>query len=427
MSFEVGNGTMPARGFDWDSVGYPPRPVRDFARLHYGKALREPDRRPGSVPVFGTNGPCGWHDEPLAEGPGVILGRKGQGHLGVKWCRQPFWVIDTAYYAEINRDEADLRWFYYITEYVGLDHLKTGEKPGLNRDVFGRQVFPFPPIEDQREIVRILSMLDDKIELNRQINATLEGMAQALFKSWFVDFDPVTAKVAGRQPFGMSSDIAELFPDSFDDSPIGPIPTGWSSKTVPEVFDVNPKRRIEGKEPAPYLDMQRMPTDAAVPDCWITREPGSGLRFQNGDTLLARITPCLENGKTAFVNFLEEGQVGWGSTEYIVLRSRSPLPVEFSYLLARDEDFRSFAIARMTGSSGRQRVPVSVLEHYAIAIPREEIAKAFGRIVHPMFVRMLEGVNENSRLADVRDAVLPLLLSGEIRLRDAEKLVEEVA
>jgi type I restriction enzyme S subunit len=188
-------GTL-AHGFEWDEVVFNSRRADSFVRLRYGKALGEPFRRPGNVPVYGTNGPCGTHDTSLANGPGVILGRKGQGHLGVKWETRPFWVIDTAYFAELDQSEAELRWFYYLVNYVGLDDLKTGEKPGLNRDTFGRQIFPFPPLPEQRAIARVLGGLDDKIEVHREQNRVLEAMAAALFRSWFVDFDPVVAKAA---------------------------------------------------------------------------------------------------------------------------------------------------------------------------------------------------------------------------------------
>src|SRR6185503_11228704 len=149
---------------------------------------------PDLITVYGTNGPCGLHDTPLSNGPGVILGRKGEGHLGVKWCKSPFWVIDTGYFASVNQAEVDLRWFYYSTSYVGLDHLKTGEKPGLSRDTFGRQIFPFPLLDEQRAIGRVLGALDEKIELNCRMNRTLEELTAAFFRSWFVDFDPVVAK-----------------------------------------------------------------------------------------------------------------------------------------------------------------------------------------------------------------------------------------
>jgi type I restriction enzyme S subunit len=138
------------------------------------------------------------------------------------------------------------------------------------------------------------------------------------------------------------------------------------------------------------------------------------MRFVNGDTLVARITPCLENGKTAYVDFLEEGQVGWGSTEYIVLHPKPPLPTELGYCLARSEGFRDFAIQSMTGTSGRQRVAAESLSHFFIASPPTRVAELFGRLVKPLFVRSGAVAKESRTLALLRDALLPKLLSGEL-------------
>src|SRR5579863_10279732 len=115
--------------------------------------------------------------------------------------------------------------------------------------------------------------------------------------------------------------------------------------------------------------MANMPTSSARATEIVERVAGSGTRFMNGDTLVARITPCLENGKTAFVDFLEDGQVGWGSTEYIVLRPKSPIPAEYAYFVARSDTFRNFAITNMTGTSGRQRVSGSSFEHFNLVMP----------------------------------------------------------
>ena len=139
-----------------------------------------------------------------------------------------------------------------------------------------------------------------------------------------MDFDPVRAKMDGRKPEGMNDVTAKLFPDSFQDSPMGPIPKGWKAVRLPEAIDVNPRRTLRKGTVAPYLDMKNVPTYGHCPNNVIDREFTSGTKFENGDTLLARITPCLENGKTAFVDFLDEGQVGWGSTEFIVLSPKPP-------------------------------------------------------------------------------------------------------
>ncbi|MCA9028398.1 MAG: restriction endonuclease subunit S, partial [Planctomycetaceae bacterium] len=296
---------------------------------------------------------------------------------------------------------------------------------GIKQSELREVVLPLPPLREQEAIACILGALDDKIELNRRRNRTLEGLARALFQSWFVDFDPVKAKAAGQSPPGLTPQLAALFPDSFEDSDLGEIPTGWKVRTLPEVCEVNPTRSLPKGTIAPYLDMASMPTAGPSPEGWVFREMGSGMKFVNGDTLVARITPCLENGKTAFVDFLDDDQVGWGSTEYIVLRPREAVPPAFAYLLARSTNFRRFAIQQMTGSSGRQRVPADSLSKYQLVVPELEsdLFAHFGRLVLPQLRRIREAMEQNRTIAAIRDALLPKLISGEMRVPDAERIV----
>ncbi len=283
-----------------------------------------------------------------------------------------------------------------------------------------------PSLAEQQGIASILGALNDKIEQNRQMNETLEGIARALFKSWFVDFDPVRAKVEGRQPYGIDAEVAELFPVEFEDSTLGKIPKGWKVKGLPEILEVNPTRFLRNGQVAPYLEMSNMPNTSARALSWEDRAFSSGVKFINGDTLVARITPCLENGKTAFVDFLTDEEVGWGSTEYIILRSRSPLPMEYSYFLARSENFRAYAIRNMVGTSGRQRVPSGCFNSYLTIEPPQKCAKIFGDVAQSMIKAMKQKDEETKTLSILRDTLLPKLLSGAIRVKDAEKAVESV-
>jgi type I restriction enzyme, S subunit len=303
-----------------------------------------------------------------------------------------------------------------------------------------------PPFNEQQAIACILGALDDKIELNRRMNRTLEGLARAIFQSWFVDFDPVRwnmqrqgAKTSGRKAnkpktplassrpgeSALTPELAALFPNAFENSELGEIPQGWKASSLPEVFQVNPTRSLSKGVLAPYLDMSNMPTQGPSPESWVMRQTGSGMKFVNGDTLVARITPCLENGKTAFVDFLADGEVGWGSTEYIVLRPKGAIPPIFAYLLARTEDFRTFAIQQMTGSSGWQRVPADSLDKYRVPTPEIDlpIFRHFGELVAPMFDRIKAAMGQSRALAALRDALLPKLISGELRVPDAERIV----
>ena len=409
-------GTTHPRGLpSVESIYWPLVPARDLFRLTYGRALAAPVRRTGNVPVYGTNGRCGTHDTALFEGPGVVLGRKGQGPLGVEWSRGPYWVIDTAYTLTSLRQDVHLKFAYYLLKFIGLNHLKDGtSNPTLSRETFGAQALPFPPVLSQRTIAHILGTLDDKIELNRRMNTTLEAMARALFRSWFVDFDPVLAKMEGRDT-GLPRDIGDLFPDRLVDSELGEIPEGWPLVPLPELIEVNPSRSLRKGEIAPYLDMANMPTCGHAPDSVVQRPFNSGMRFANGDTLVARITPCLENGKTAYVDFLRDDEIGWGSTEYIVMKPRHPLPSEFAYLLARTARFRKFAIQNMSGTSGRQRVPAAALSAFSIPSPPALVGAAFGRAAQLLLRRARAAVDECCVLANCRDALLPKLVSGELR------------
>lgn len=225
-------------------------------------------------------------------------------------------------------------------------HAVGATMPNLNTGILSDVPINLPPISVQREIAAILGSLDDRITLLRETNTTLEAIAQALFKSWFVDFDPVHAKMQGRPPDGMIDATAALFPDSFEETELGAVPKGWKWKPLNDAYEINPTRKLKKGEVAPYLDMAGVQTQGHSVGSVVQREMGSGTKFINGDTLLARITPCLENGKTAFVDFLPADTTGWGSTEFVVLRPKDPLPSYHAYLLARHPAFRECVFRR---------------------------------------------------------------------------------
>ena len=296
----------------------------------------------------------------------------------------------------------------------------------ITRVTFDSWYIPLPPLPEQRAIAHVLGTLDDKIELNRRMNVTLEEMARALFKSWFVDFEPVRAKMAGRWNLGESlpglpTHLYDLFPDRLMDSELGKIPEGWKVKTLERFAELNPREPMKKRTPAPYLNMTALPTSDSSPDNAVLREFASGTRFRNGDTLLARITPCLENGKTAFVQSLPKDTVGWGSTEFIVMRAIPPVPPEYTYLLARDPRFRAHAIQSMTGTSGRQRARTEVLARYLFSYPDTAIWFAFGSIVGQMFGRIKLNNEETHILSAQRDILLPKLMLGKVQISSLKR------
>ena len=292
-----------------------------------------------------------------------------------------------------------------------------------------------PPLLIQKEIATFLGSLDDRIALLRETNATLEAIAQALFKSWFVDFEPVHARVgaplAGAQLSGsgraqgspLPDHLAALFPDSFEESELGMIPTGWRVVPLADAYDINPTRKLKKGTVAPYLDMASVATSGHTVSGVTDRELGSGTKFINGDTLLARITPCLENGKTAFVDFLDDEQVAWGSTEFVVLRPKAPLPAYHGYLLSRHPAFREYAIQSMSGTSGRQRVQNDVLGRYPVIVPSFEVANVFAEIITGVQQKIAANHQQAQTLAQLRDTLLPKLISGQLRLPEAETLL----
>ncbi|PNK59665.1 restriction endonuclease subunit S [Psychrobacter sp. FDAARGOS_221] len=328
---------------------------------------------------------------------------------------------------------------------------KTGSaQAGANAKVLSSYSFKLPPMPEQKAIAHILGTLDDKIELNRQMNETLEAMAQALFKSWFVDFDPVidNALLAGKaipEPLkeraemrqaqldsGKSktnSEINDLFPSEFEFiEDLGWIPKGWDVDSIDNMIEINPRLTLKKGTLASHADMKALPESGFNIDGVIEKEYSGGTKFQNRDVLFARITPCLENGKTGLVDFLEPGEVGFGSTEFIVLREKDNITMEFVACLARNNKFRLHAIQSMVGSSGRQRVQNSCFSDFYMALPKSsnKVLELFHEMTSVNFEKISIQAKESRTLAKLRDTLLPKLMSGELRIPDAEKLVANI-
>ena len=344
----------------------------------------------------------------------------------MNWADQEY-AIGRGVAAIHHRDDPSLQPLVRGVIEVELPELLIQATGSTFPNVSARQLasIPYPNLSgvEQGAIAHVLGTLDDKIELNRRMNETLEEMARALFKSWFVDFDPVRAKMDGRWRRGESlpglpAELYDLFPNRLVPSDLGEIPEGWEVKALGKVVELNPAEPMKRGTLAPYLDMAALPTSGSSPIKAVLREFKSGTRFRNDDTLLARITPCLENGKTALVQSLPRGAVGWGSTEFIVMRAIPPVPPEYSYLLARDAGFREHAIQSMTGTSGRQRVQVDALAPYPLPAPPPETWNEFSSLVSPLFAQIELNRKASLALAAQRDALLPQLVAGQIPLNE---------
>ena len=404
---------------EWSTIS-----LQEFIHLQRGHDLPADKRSTGSIPVAGSQGIVGFHSESIGIVPGLTIGRSGS--IGAtQYFEDKYFPLNTALYA-INFLGNHPKYAYYYFQNFNFSSYDSGSvQPSLNRNFLYTAIVNIPPLCEQKAIAYILGTLDDKIELNRKTNETLEEIAKALFKSWFVDFDPVRAKAEGR-PTGLPAEISDLFPDSFEDSELGEIPSAWEIGRLEEILEIDPQRQLRKGSISPYLEMKGVPTSGHSSVDVIVREFSSGSKFRNGDTLLARITPCLENGKTAFVDFLKDGETGWGSTEFIVMCGRREEVNPFAYYLARSEVFRNNAIQNMVGSSGRQRVPSDAVSGFTLPLPPEEILVKFGLLATDLMRRVSANSDQSVILSKIRDALLPKLISGELLIPDAEKMLEEV-
>jgi type I restriction enzyme S subunit len=253
----------------------------------------------------------------------------------------------------------------------------------------------FPDLPTQRKIADILSAYDDLIENNLRRIKILEEMAQSLYREWFVHF---------RFPGHESA--------RFTDSDIGRIPIGWDVKVMTEAVIVRPKVSIPKGGNIPFVTMGGLSENSMLIIEVESRDAPTGARFQNGDTLFARITPCLENGKTGYVEFLPSGEsAACGSTEFIVLRSKTVCP-QYVYLMARSDAFRDNAIKSMSGATGRQRVRDECFDQFFLAQPPPDLLVRFDSITRTQF-ELIHALNRrNQKLRRTRDLLLPKLLEN---------------
>ena len=256
---------------------------------------------------------------------------------------------------------------------------------------------PLPPLPTQRKIAAVLSAYDNLIENNARRIKILEDMAQTLYREWFVHF-----RFPGHENVLMI------------ESPLGPIPAGWKMIAASEAIFINPKTSVPRDTKKPFVPMKSARENSMLITDVEEKTGNSGAKFKNGDTLFARITPCLENGRTGFVQFLpNDDETAFGSTEFIVLRSKRLNPY-FVYLLAQTRDFREHAIKSMTGATGRQRVLNQCFDDYFLPVPNQGILDRFKSTVTPLFRKVQNLSEKNTTLRQTRDLLLPKLISGEI-------------
>ena len=356
----------------------------NFDRMRIPLSSKQRSERQGEYRYYGAQGVIDYIDDFIFDGTYLLIAEDGENLKSKKQniaqlANGKFWVNNHAHIVQTN-ELCDLYYLYYLINSMDLSGYITGSaQPKLSQANLNAVTLQLPPIDEQRKVAAILGTLDDKIELNNKINENLQLQAFALFDKLMFDADNTECQV---------SDIAY----------------------------VNPKRSLSKNQVARYIDMSQLSTTGAFPSGWEMKPYTGGMRFKNGDTLLARITPCLENGKTAFIDFLDQDEVAFGSTEYIVLASKEGIPAEFLYCLARYPAFVDYAVKNMNGSSGRQRVSAETIGQFVLPKILLSEIKSFEEKALPIFRKMRYNSLENICLAQMRDIMLPKLMSGEINI-----------
>ena len=412
--------------YDWIETD-----IASFAPFVYGKGLSEEKRNHyGHVPVYGSNGIIGFHDMPLVENPTVIIGRKGT--VGaVHFCECGCWPIDTTFY-HAGEDVDSVRYTYYVLKSVGLNEMNSDSAvPGLNRDSAHARIIRIPSdVTEQRRIAHILGTLDDKIENNRKTAKTLEAMAQAIFKSWFVDFDPVRAKMAGGsresicKRLKLTPEILDLFPDRLVESELGEIPEGWRVEMLNNLAalvtdSISPRRSpntVFEHYSIPAFDAGRTPA----------MELGESIKsnkyvVKRSAVLVSKLNP---HTPRIWLPAIGEG-AALCSTEFMqfVPREREDRP--YLYCLMISQSMQEEVLKHVTGSTGsRQRAQPSQIAKVRILSPQSCVQKAFTQQASPMLHAVAENLTASRTLAALRDTLLPKLISGKIRVPEFEHFLQ---
>ena len=329
-----------------------------------------------------------------------------------------------------GKDPADNDYIYYLCREPAFREYAIGRMEGTS----GRQrvswqsiaayQFAFPSPEERRETARVLSTLDDRITLLRETNATLEAIAQALFKSWFVDFDPVRAKMEGRTPEGMDEATAALFPDGLETSELGEVPRGWRVGTVASVALLNAKS-LSPRNPPPeinYLDLAGVKANVFdVPQCYSFADAPSRARrvLQEGDCIVGTVRPG--NRSFGFIATAQNHLIG--STGFAVLSPKQHWMTAFTYLCAtRDESIDR--LASLADGGAYPAVRPDVVASTPCTLPPDEVMKVFDGAARPLLDAIGANSEQAQTLSTLRDTLLPRLISGQLRLPEAQAATE---
>jgi len=402
-------------------------PLGDVITLQRGFDLPSQNRKPGTVPIVSSSGISDYHAEVGVKGPGVVTGRYGT--IGqVFLIKEDYWPLNTTLWVKDFHGN-DPHFASYLLRTIDFQSCSDKSSvPGVNRNDLHRIPVLLPPLAEQKAIAAVLGALDDKIELNRRMNATLEAMARALFQSWFVDFDPVRAKLDGRKPIGLDDTVVALFPDSFQDSPLGHIPKGWQVKTIEELaervamgpFGSDIKVSTFVPEGIPVVSGQHL-RGTLLDDSefnFVTLEHADRLKrsnVQRGDVIF---THAGSIGQVAYIPEASRYERYIVSQRQFYMRCNRALISPFyitSYFKTPEGKHRLLANTSSTGVPSISQ-PVTYLRQLKIVVPPPALLKVFDATVSQIHLKLADNDHQSRTLATLRDTLLPKLLSGELRV-----------
>ena len=398
--------------------------------LQRGFDITKATQQPGNVPVISSGGINSFHSTSMVAGPGVVLGRKGV--VGsVYFVREDYWPHDTTLWIKnFHGNDERFAYYFFLAKVRELEQLDVGSaNPTLNRNHVHPMKVMWPPLGEQKRIGEILGLLDDRIALLRETNRVLEAISQALFKSWFVHFDPVHAKQAGRVPDGMDDATAALFPDCFDEAGLEERPQGWGTCAVYEMatyingaaykaFDPNVEGRglpiIKIAELKAGVTGQTAFSDVVMPEKY---------RILTGDILFS----WSGNPDTSIDTFVWPHEPAWLNQH--IFRVNPRVPSERAFLLRTLKHMRPvFAeLARNKQTTGLGHVTVGDLKRLQIVKPPQAVLECFDRVIAPMHGKIFDNDQRVQTLTTLRDTLLPRLISGQLRLKDSLAAVKEAA
>jgi type I restriction enzyme S subunit len=395
--------------------------------------VRESDRHDGPYPYYGASGVVDHVDNYLFDGEYLLIAEDGE-NLRTRntpfafLARGKFWVNNHAHIVRGN-SEADTRFLMYALSSADISGYLTGSTmPKLTQGNMNRIPLLTPLLSEQRAIAHILGTLDDKIDLNRRMNETLEAMARALFKSWFVDFDPVRAKAEDRDP-GLPKSLADLFPDSFEDSELGEIPKGWPVGSILVQADL-----LSGG--TPKTDRQDYwGGDILWASAKDVSQCGQAFLIMPERTITVR---GLDESATQLIPAFSTVVVARGATTgRMVMLGREMAMNQTCYALVSKTEapFALYCQLRQgienlvhaAHGSVFDTITTSTFNSARFALPPDRLFVALEELVSPLFKRVLVASEQSRTLATLRDTLLPKLISGELRVKDAERIIDGAA